>query len=40
MIRSRLDLKLRLTLRIAVLMVLCLAGAVGWLLLDGVRAGE
>ncbi|MFG1202542.1 hypothetical protein V5F29_09120 [Xanthobacter aminoxidans] len=40
MIRSRLDFKLRLTLRIAVLMVLCLAGAVGWLLLDGVRAGE
>lgn len=40
MIRSRLDLKLRLTLRIAALMALCLAGAVGWLLFDGARAGE
>ncbi|MFG1262537.1 sensor histidine kinase [Xanthobacter aminoxidans] len=40
MTRSRLDLKLRLTLQIAALMALCLVGAVGWLLLDGVRAGE
>lgn len=40
MTRSRLDLKLRLTLQIAALMALCLAGAVGWLLLDGARVGE
>lgn len=40
MTRPRLDLKLRLTLQIAALMALCLAGAVAWLLLDGARAGE